>query len=163
MNIYIGADHAGFELKEKIKLHLIASGHTVTDNGAFSMDTNDDYPDFIHPTAQAVAADTGSYGIVLGGSGQGEMIAANKIKGIRAALFYGSVLPKTSVAIDGRMSSDAFEIVKLARLHNNANVLSLAARFIDEEEAKQAVDVFIQTQFSNEERHVRRISKLETL
>ena len=163
MKIYIGADHAGFELKEELISYLLSFNHEVIDKGALLLDTEDDYPDFVKPTAQAVSADTGSFGIVIGGTGQGEMISANKVPGIRAALFYGSVLPKVSVDISGRTSTDPFEIVKLARLHNDANVLSLSARFLTSDEARQAVDVFLSTAFSHNERHIRRINKLEQL
>ncbi len=144
MKIFIGSDHAGYELKEKIKEYLSSLQHEVIDKGAFELNPTDDYPDFIIPTAEAVAKYTESLGIILGGSGEGEQISANKIEGIRAIEYYGGNL----------------EIVKLGREHNNANILSLGARFISNEEALQAVKIFIETPFSNEERHIRRINKL---
>jgi len=145
MKIYIGSDHAGFDLKEKLKKYLASLDIEVIDKGAFSLDVNDDYPDFIIPLAEAVMKDAESLGIILGGSGEGEQISANKIHGIRAVEYYGGNL----------------EIVKLGREHNNANILSLGARFINEDEAKDAVSLFANTPFSNEERHIRRINKIE--
>ncbi|MEI7689107.1 MAG: RpiB/LacA/LacB family sugar-phosphate isomerase [Candidatus Nomurabacteria bacterium] len=145
MKIYIGSDHAGFDLKEKLKKYLASFDIEVVDKGAFSLDTNDDYPDFIVPVAEAVMKDDESLGIILGGSGEGEQISANKIHGIRAVEYYGGNL----------------EIVKLGREHNDANILSLGARFINEDEAKEAIKLFIDTPFSNDERHIRRLNKIE--
>ncbi len=159
MKIYIGSDHAGYELKEKIKVYLSELGHVVEDKGAFSYDANDDYPDFVTPVANAVVGEDGSFGIIFGGSGQGEMMVANRTSGIRCALFYGSVFPKTAVDIAGRKSADPFEIIKLVREHNNANALSLSARFITLDEAKEAVKIFLETAFSGDERHTRRLEK----
>lgn len=143
--IYIGSDHAGYELKEKIKIYLKELGYELEDKGAFSLDNNDDYPDFIVPVAEAVSKEKGSFGIVLGGSGEGEAMSANKIDGIRATEYYG----------------DHPEIIKVSREHNDANILSLGARFITEDEAKEAVQLFLETKFSGDERHIRRINKLE--
>ena len=145
MKIYIGSDHAGYELKEKLKIFIEAQKLEVVDKGAFSMNPIDDYPDFIIPVAEEVGKDHESRGIVLGGSGEGEQIAANKIDGVRALEYYGGNL----------------NVVKLARQHNDANILSLGARFINEEEAKDAVLIFLNTPFSGDERHIRRINKIE--
>lgn len=146
MKIYIGSDHAGFELKGKLIQYLKDLGYEVEDKGAFSLDPQDDYPDFVKPVAQAVANDPEhSRGIVLGGSGEGEDDVADKFEGIRSAVFYGGPM----------------EIVKLSREHNDANVLSLGARFLSEEEAKDAVKLWLETPFSGDERHIRRIAKLE--
>jgi len=142
--IFLGSDHAGFELKEEIKKHLLDEGFEVEDMGAHKLEPNDDYPDFIVPAAKAVAKNPASRGIIFGASGQGEAIAANKIKGIRAALYYGSDI----------------EIVELSRTHNDANILSLGARFLGKEEAIGAVDTWLNTSFSNEPKHVRRIKKI---
>ena len=144
MKIYIGSDHAGYELKEKLIAYMQSLNIEVVDKGAFSLNREDDYPDFIVPVAEAVVKDTGSLGIILGGSGEGEQISANKIDGIRAIEFYGGNL----------------EIVKLGREHNDANILSLGARFITEDEAKNAILLFMNTPFTNDERHVRRIEKI---
>ena len=160
MKIYIGSDHAGFELKEKLKVYLSGLSYEVEDKGAFTFNSDDDYPDFIREVTKSVANDPEhSRGIVVGGTGQGEAICANKTDGIRTALFYGPVLAKGAVDISGRQSSDPYEIVKLARLHNDVNILSLSARFLSEEEAKQALKIFLETPFSNDERHIRRLSK----
>ncbi len=143
MKIYIAADHAGYGLKESLKAHLAGLGHAVEDMGAAALDAGDDYPDFVLPAARAVAAEAGSLGIVIGGSGTGEAMCANRIAGARAAVFY-----------DGPM-----EIVRLAREHNDANILSLGARFIADDDAKEAVRVFLETPFSGDERHMRRLAK----
>jgi ribose 5-phosphate isomerase B len=145
MYIYIGSDHAGFTLKEKIKEYLSSLGHEIEDKGAFNFDANDDYPDYIIPVAEAVASNEGSFGIILGGSGEGEQISANKIDGIRAIEYYGGNLA----------------IVRLGREHNDANILSLGARFITEDEAKEAVKIFLETKFSGEERHMRRLKEIK--
>ena len=145
MKIFIGSDHAGFALKENLKKFLEGLGHEVTDIGAYVLTEDDDYPDFILPVARAVAEDIESRGIILGGSGQGEAIAANRVKGARAAVYYGG---------NG-------DIVKLSREHNDANILSLGARFMDAGEAKAAVKLWLETSFSNDERHIRRIKKLD--
>ena len=147
MKIHIGSDHAGLEFKAKIIEHLTKAGHEVTDHGPHQYDALDDYPVFCIPAAQATAADPSSFGIVLGGSGNGEQIAANKVKGVRAALVW------------------SIETAKLAREHNNANVISIGGRMHDESFCLQLVDTFLATPFTNDERHVRRIgqiSKFET-
>jgi ribose 5-phosphate isomerase B len=147
MNIYIGSDHAGYEMKEQLKIFLKELGYEVTDKGAFKLDNQDDYPDFVIPVAEAVAKDNGSFGVILGGSGQGEQIVANKVDGIRAVEYYGGDLA----------------IIKIGREHNDANIISLGARFIDENQAKDAVRIFLDTPFSNEERHERRIEEINKL
>lgn len=161
MKIYIGTDHAGFELKEKLLNYLpeLGLGYEVIDKGAFILDANDDYPDFVTDVAISVAEDEGSMGIVIGGSGQGEAMCANKVAGIRAVVFYGEKLPLDKIDVQGDESNDTFEIVKLAREHNNANIISVGTRFVTEDEAKFAIELFLRTKFSGEERHVRRINK----
>lgn len=144
VKVYIGSDHAGFELKEKLKKYLAELGYKTEDKGAFSFDPSDDYPDFITPVAEAVAKEDGSLGIILGGSGEGEAIDANKISGIRAIEYYGKDL----------------DIVRLGREHNDANILSLGARFVSEGEAKEAVKIFLETPFSGAPRHIRRLNKI---
>jgi ribose 5-phosphate isomerase B len=139
MRIHIGSDHAGLEFKAKIIAHLQGQGHQVTDHGPHSFDPLDDYPEFCIPAALATAKDPGSFGIVLGGSGNGEQMAANKVKGVRAALVW------------------SVEIAKLARQHNDANVISLGGRMHDEKLCLELVDTFLTTPFSNDERHIRRI------
>ena len=140
MKIHIGSDHAGLEFKNKIVKHLEDRGHTVVDHGPHIFDPLDDYPVFCIPAAEAVANEPGSFGIVLGGSGNGEQMAANKVKGVRAALVWSK------------------EIAKLAREHNNANVISLGGRMHDEAFCLELVDTFLATPFPGDERHVRRIA-----
>ena len=139
MRIHIGSDHAGLEFKNVIVKHLEGKGHTVIDHGPHVYDALDDYPVFCIPCAEAVASDVGSLGIVLGGSGNGEQMAANKVKGIRAALVW------------------SIETAKLAREHNNANVIAIGGRMHSEEFCLQLVDTFIAEPFPGDERHVRRI------
>jgi len=144
-HIYIGSDHAGYELKEKLKVYLVEMGYKVTDKGAYKFDNQDDYPDFVIPVAKSVSTNPDSFGIIIGGSGQGEAISANKIDGARATEYYGG---------------DPM-VVKVSREHNDANILSLGARFVTEEDAKEAVLLFLETKFSHEERHVKRINKIK--
>ena len=144
MKIHIATDHAGLELKNIIRDYLIEKGYNVTDHGAHEYDALDDYPDFIFPCAKAVAADSESRGIILGGSGQGEAMTANRVKGVRAAVFYNG--PE--------------EIVKLSREHNNANILSLGARFMNQAEIYDVIEMWLAEPFEGG-RHQRRIEKLD--
>jgi ribose 5-phosphate isomerase B len=144
MKIHVATDHAGLDLKNAIRDYLVDKGHDVTDHGAHEYDALDDYPDFIFPCAKAVAADTESKGIILGGSGQGEAMAANRVKGCRAAVFYNGPM----------------DIVKLSREHNNANILSLGARFMSEEEIYDVIELWLAEPFEGG-RHQRRIEKLD--
>ncbi len=161
MKIYIGADHAGYDAKEKLKIFLGDQGYEVTDFGAFTFDPTDDFPDFIKAVAKSVAKENGSKGIVLGGSGFGEAMCANRVHGVRALVFYGPMMAKTAVDLEGRESTDPFETIKLSRMHNDSNVLSLGMRFMTDDQAKEAVMTFLNTPFSNSERHVRRLAKME--
>jgi ribose 5-phosphate isomerase B len=163
MTIYLATDHAGFALKEKIKSYLLSEKYTVEDCGAYAFDKHDDYPDFIFKAAKVVSKSPQDRAIIFGGSGQGEAMLANKFHNVRAALFYGPRITQSAVDVNGTSSTDAFEIVRLTRVHNNANVLSLGARLITEEEAMQAVKIFLSTEFSHDPRHVRRIEKMEHL
>jgi ribose 5-phosphate isomerase B len=142
MRIHIGSDHAGLEFKNELIEHLVAGGHDVTDHGPYQFDALDDYPDFCIPAAEAVSKDPASLGIVLGGSGNGEQIAANKVKGVRAALVW------------------SVETAKLAREHNNANVIAVGQRQHSAQEVKSFIDAFIATPFPGDERHARRIAKI---
>lgn len=143
MKIYIGSDHGGYQLKEELKKYLSEQGYEIEDLGAHELDPDDDYPDYVFPTAESVARNSGSMGIVIGRSGNGEVIAANKVKGIRAALCWNE------------------EVAKKAREHNDTNVLSLGADYIDSETARKIVKTFLETSFSGEERHKRRIEKIK--
>lgn len=139
MRIHIGGDHASYELHHVLVTHLEQGGHDVTDHGPSHYDAEDDYPVFVLRAAEAVAADEHSLGVVLGGSGNGEQMAANKVTGIRAALAYEP------------------ELARLARQHNNAQIVSIGARFCAEHVAKEIVDAFIATEFSDDSRHARRV------
>lgn len=145
--IYLATDHAGFELKEKIKEFLVKEGYKVEDCGAYTLDPEDDYPDFIAKAAEAVSKDPQSQAIILGGSGQGEAMVANKFPHVRAAVYYGG----------------QDQIPELTRQHNDSNILSLGARFLTEEQALEAVKLFLQTPFTNEERHMKRIEKIKKI
>ena len=149
MKIIFASDHAGFELKNDLVEYVRGKlGFEVEDVGAHTHDPDDDYPDYISLAAQKVSERPAEVkAIILGGSGQGEAMAANRFKKVRAAVYYGG----------------ASEIVKLSREHNDANVLSLGARFLSPKEARKAVTAWLETSFSNEKRHVRRIQKLEDI
>lgn len=142
MRVHIGSDHAGFELKQFLGEQLGLLGHDVVDHGPKKYDALDDYPPFCLATAGGVVADSDSLGIVLGGSGNGEQIAANKVDGVRAALAW------------------SVEIAQLAREHNDANVVSIGARMHTRELALEIVCAFLETPFSGDERHERRIAQL---
>jgi ribose 5-phosphate isomerase B len=144
MKIHIAADHAGFEYKEAVKQYLIEKGIEVIDHGAVSIDGTDDYPDFMAPAAQAVALSGGEdAGIIFGGSGQGEAMVANRVPGVRAVVYYGGPT----------------EILTLSRAENNANVLSIGARFLTLEEMLQAISIWSEIPFANDPRDIRRLSK----
>lgn len=146
MKVYLGTDHAGFEFKEKIKEYLQQEGYEVEDCGALAYDKDDDYPDFISKVGEAVSSDPqNARGIVLGKSGAGEAIVANKYKGVRAFL-----------AVNEKN-------VRLAREHNDANVISLGSEIVPLPKAKKLIKLFLETPFSNEERHKRRIKKIAEL
>lgn len=156
--VYFAADHAGFALKNALLEHVRILGYAVEDLGAFAQNRDDDYPDFILPLAQKVAAGN-SFGIILGGSGQGEAMCANRVPGIRAAVFYGKMNVTEVLEIEGGRSEDGYDLVRLARRHNDANILSVGARFVSGDEAHQAVRIFLETAFSAAPRHVRRLAK----
>ncbi|WP_062076615.1 ribose-5-phosphate isomerase [Demequina globuliformis] len=142
MRIHIAADHAGFELKEHLKAHLGDAGHDVIDHGAHEYDAQDDYPAFCIAAAEGVRDDAGSLGIVIGGSGNGEQLAANRVTGIRAALIWSE------------------ETARLARQHNDAQVGSLGGRMHSLEEATAIADAFVNEPFSGDARHQRRIDAM---
>ena len=143
MRVHIATDHAAFDLKQFLVRELTALGHEVIDHGAATYDAQDDYPRFIIPCAEAVAADPESFGIILGGSGNGEQMAANKVRGIRAGLAYNLVM------------------ARLAREHTNANILSMGGRMQSLPEALEMAKVFLGTPFSGDPRHVRRLAMIE--
>jgi ribose 5-phosphate isomerase B len=142
MRVYLGSDHAGFELKQDLLRRLVAADHDVIDVGAYGYNAEDDYPGFCINAASQVVEDPGSLGVVIGGSGNGEQIAANKVIGVRAALAWNE------------------ETARLARQHNDANLLAIGARMHTLEQAERIVAVFLATAFSGSERHVRRIAQV---
>src|SRR5918993_3408862 len=142
MRVHIGSDHAGFELKNYLVSSLISEGHDVVDHGPEAYDAEDDYPVFCIPAAEGAVAEPGSLAVVIGGSGNGEQIAANKVVGTRAALAYN------------------IETAKLGRQHNDANVIALGARMHTPEQALEMVRTFLETPFSGDPRHARRIAQL---
>ncbi len=156
MKIYIGSDHAGYELKNVLLRFLIEQGHDVIDCGPFDYNEQDDYPDYVAAVASEVSENSSEcFGIVIGGSGQGEAIMANRFPNVRAVVFNGQYKPT-----DGRNVPDE---ITFTREHNNANVLSLGSWFLSEQEAKDAVIRWLSVQFQGEERHLRRIRKMESL
>lgn len=145
MKIYLASDHAGFELKEKIKIFLRQLGHEVFDEGAFAVNPDDDYPDFIKLAAKEVQSNPGQYrGIIFGGSGVGEAIVANRFSGVRAVVYDGNQ-----------------QAVVLSRQHNDSNILSLGARLLSEAEAEEIIKLWLTTDFSGDDRHRRRIDKID--
>lgn len=145
MKVFLASDHAGFELKEEIKKHLLSLNYDAQDCGDFSQDPNDDYPVFIAKAAEKVSENENSFGIVFGKSGAGEEIVSNKFKNVRAVLGFSE------------------ENVKLSREHNNANILSLGSEFVSLEKAKSLVELFLKTPFSNDPRHERRIDEIKKI
>ena len=144
MRVHVGGDHAAYDLLVDLVAFLAGKGHEVTNHGPHTYDAVDDYPVFVLRAAEAVAADPGSFGVVLGGSGNGEQMAANKVAGIRAALCYDD------------------ELARLAREHNDAQVISIGARMTTVEQARSMVEAFVGTAFSGDPRHVRRIDMVSS-
>jgi ribose 5-phosphate isomerase B len=161
MTIALSSDHTGMEQIKELQAMLESLGHQCQNFGPQSLDPQDDYPDFIFPAAKSVGTGENERGIIIGGSGQGEAMAANRVKGVRCAVFYGPAVANRPVDVEGHISRDPLEIIKLERRHNNSNMLSLAARFVGLEEMKSVVKLWLETEFEGEERHQRRISKLD--
>lgn len=159
MKVLLASDHAGFGLKAALLEHIRTLGYDVEDMGAFTLDPEDDYPDFVTPLAKRVAIEPDTMGIITAGSGQGEAMCANRIQGVRAAVFYGEMKVTAALEVEGGHSEDGFDIVRLARKHNNANILSIGSRFVSGEETVEAVRIFLETEFSTAPRHARRIGK----
>ena len=155
MKIFIGTDHAGYVLKERLVTFLKAEGYEVIDKGAYDYDEHDDYPDFVIPVAQEVSKDSNNVkGIIIGATGQGEAIAANKFPHVRTIVYYG----------EGKcVVNDEANIIVRSREHNNSNILSLGARFLTEEEMVIAVDLWLKTPYTGTERHVRRLAKIDKI
>ncbi|HSX24337.1 MAG TPA: RpiB/LacA/LacB family sugar-phosphate isomerase [Candidatus Saccharimonadales bacterium] len=160
MKIALATDHAGFEQLKQLKAYLESLGHTCEDFGPTELDPADDYPDFIFPAARAVAGAQCEFGVILGRSGQGEAMAANRVKGVRCAVFYGPATAKDAVDASGITSDNPYEIIRYSRLHNDANMLSLAAVYVDFEEMKKVLKLWLDTSFDGG-RHARRVQKLD--
>lgn len=163
MKLALATDHAGFEQLKWLKEVLEAAGHDCVDYGPGSFDADDDYPGFILAAARAVANDDCERGIIMGGSGQGEAISANRVKGVRCALYYGPARPTGAIDAEGNEATDDYEILRLSREHNDANMLSLAARFLTKEQIENAVRIWLQAPFPGAERHARRIKQIDQL
>ena len=142
MRVHLGSDHAALDLKTKVAARLRELGHEPVDHGALAFDPNDDYPPYCFAAAEGVVAEPGSLGIVMGGSGNGEAIAANKVTGVRCVLAHSE------------------DTARLGRVHNDANLMALGARTVEESAALRFVEIFVTTPFSGDERHARRIAQL---
>ena len=155
MKIFVGTDHAGYVLKDKLVSSLKGAGYEVVDKGAYKYDEEDDYPDFVIPVAEEVSKDPkNAKGIILGGTGEGEAIAANRFPNIRAVVSYGNAKP---------IVDDESNIIIRSRQHNNSNILSLGARYFTEESIMEAVNLWLNTPFSEDERHIRRLAKIDKI
>ena len=155
MKIFIGTDHAGYVLKEKLVSSLKAQGYEVIDKGAYEYNEEDDYPDFVVPVAREVSKDPENVrGIILGSTGQGEAMAANRFPHVRCVVYYGKAKP---------VVDDESEIITRSRQHNNSNILSIGARYFNEEDMMDAVNLWLSTPFSNDERHIRRLGKIDQI
>lgn len=155
MKIFIGTDHAGFGLKEKLVEFLKAQEYDVVDKGAYEYNEGDDYPDFVVPVAREVSKDSdNTRGIILGATGEGEAIAANKFPHVRAVVYYG----EGNCVVD-----DEADVIVRSRQHNNSNILSLGARYHTEETMLSSVSLWLKTPYSGDERHVRRLGKIDQI
>ena len=155
MKIFIGTDHAGYVLKEKLISSLKLQGYEVIDKGAFEYNENDDYPDFVIPVAEEVSKNPdGVKGIILGSTGQGEAITANRFPHVRAVVYYGKAKP----VVDNES-----DIIIRSKEHNNSNILSFGARYLTEETMIEAVNLWLNTSFSFDERHIRRLAKIDEI
>jgi ribose 5-phosphate isomerase B len=163
MNIALSSDHTGYEQIKDLQFFLESQGHSVQNFGPKTLNITDDYPDYIFLAAQAVASGSCEKGIVLGGDGQGEAMAANRLKGVRCGVYYGPAVVGRIIDENGRVSSSPFEIVRLTRQHNDANMLSIAARFVSLTDMQNVIKLWLDTPFSGEPRHTRRIDKLDRL
>jgi len=161
MKLALATDHVGYEALKELKLFLESLGHQCIDFGPKQLIKDDDYPDYIRPAALSVASGESQMGVILGGSGQGEAIVANRVPGIRCAVFYGTAVARQPIDAAGHGSRDPYEIIKLSRQHNDANMLSLAGRFLSFPEMKHAVKLWLETDFSGDPRHMRRINKID--
>lgn len=166
MKIAITTDHTGLAIEglyDSLKSFVMELGHEITDFGPPMLDMDDDYPELIAPAAKAVADGSCEAAIIMGGSGQGEAMAANRIKGVRCTLFYSLAVARQPIDAEGNQSDDPYEILRLSRQHNHANVLSLSTRFLSVDEMKTAIKIWLETPYSDAKRHVRRVGELDLL
>lgn len=161
MKIALSTDHTGLDQLSQLEIFLTNLGYQCINFGPKKLTPNDDFPDYIFPAAKAVASGEVDKGVILGGSGQGEAMAANRVKGVRCSVFYGPAVPRKVVDASGRTSHNPYEIINLSRVHNDANMLSLAARFVSLSDMQKVVKLWLETDFSNEPRHIRRLNKLD--
>ena len=154
-------DHAGFEQIKQLREYLTAMGYECIYYGPATLSMGDDYPDYVRPAALALAKGEVDMAVIMGGSGQGEAMVANRVPGVRCALYYGPAAALSTIDAEGRMAADQYENLRLSRQHNNANMLSVAARFVSQPDIEKAVDVWLETTFSGTERHVRRVAKID--
>ncbi len=161
MKIALSTDHAGFEQLQHLQEFLQREGHECVNFGPEQYSPEDDYPDYIFPAAKAVANGECEVGIIFGGSGVGEAIAANRVHNVRCGVYYGPATPVGVIDASGNTAQDEYEILRLNKQHNNGNMLSMAGRFLTIEQVEIAAHIWLNTPFSNEERHVRRNNKLD--
>lgn len=161
MKIALSTDHAGFQRLKKLKTGLELASYSCIDFGPAEFNVDDDYPDFITPACESILAGGCEVGVIFGGSGQGEAMSANRHKGIRCTVWYGPSVPVQSIDADGTESQDPYEILRLSKEHNNANMLSIAGRFVDDDETLKVVIIWLNHHFKDVERHQRRIKKLD--
>jgi ribose 5-phosphate isomerase B len=161
MIIALTSDHTGYEQLKDLQPYLESLGHTCKYFGPTKLQLNDDYPQLVTPAAKSIANGECDRGIILGGSGQGEAMAANRVKSVRCAVFYGPEVARKVIDAEGHTSHDPYEIIRLSRKHNDANMLSLAARFVSLKDMKNVIKLWLDTPFGGEERHVRRIKELD--
>lgn len=161
MKIALSTDHTGFEHLKSIKTYLTHLGHECIDYGPNAYNKDDDYPDFMRPAAEAVARGEADVGIILGGSGQGEAMTANHVPGVRCAVYYGPAAPLAETEAEGTAAEDQYDILRLTRRHNHANMLSLAVRFVSPDELQKAITIWLETAYSLEKRHARRAAKID--
>ena len=161
MKIGLTTDHAGFEQIKQLQEYLTRMGYECTYYGPAELNMDDDYPDFIRPAAEAVAKGEVEAAVIMGGSGQGEAMVANRVPGVRCAVYYGPAAALNTIDAEGRMAADKYENLRLSRQHNDANMLSVAARFVSQVDIEKAADVWLETRFVGVERHKRRIAKID--
>jgi ribose 5-phosphate isomerase B len=162
MKIALSTDHTGLEQVRQLKAWLESKGNVCIDYGPTTFIQDDDYPDYIFPAAESIASGECELGIIMGGSGQGEAMVANRVKGIRCTVYYGPAKPIGAIDAEGTEATDEFEILRLSRQHNDANMLSLAARFLTTEDIETAVKIWLETPYTGIERHARRIAKFDS-